>query len=495
MKQITVLQFALLSLVCAGLMFSCKKDQRAAPNAAKQLTLTAQDNEMVNTPYGLVPKSRVIEVDNKTIVKVNNGHLQMMDIASGKMIKDYGALTKEEMDARKIDPYTYAAQLRSRYGVGQALDAIPFSKPTGTNKSYSGPGTSYYPGYYLGDDAISNIKTFSTNWVVPNKPLDTVNITTTFLWNGLSGGAIQPVLQWDQGQGPNYTIANWYFVAGSYMHGTFVRVNPGTNLQGLITFVSNTNDTTWTYKESFVGYPTADVTIVRNSEATGLSEDYEPYTTLLSAWPNQPYEAMTNIKLTLRSGTAPDTLHWIGYNDGPVTTPTGYNSVVVNNSSSSGEVRFYFGDGTSITPDSTYKIASAVGTNKVLDVTGGGTANGTLVELYSTNSPTSPNQVWKFVSVGGGYYKILPTNAPGKAMDVTGGSSTPGTQVEIYTDNGGNAQKWTITSAGGGYYKLSPACAPSLVLEVKNNSSANGTKIQINTPGSGSGQKFKFNLN
>lgn len=482
MKNKTVLKLSLLGLACAGLMYSCKKDLKTNPAAANP-AFNMEANDMVSTPYGLVPRSKVFEVDNKTVVKVVNGHLQALDAATGRMIKDFGALSKEDLLADKTNPYVYAAKLRSQSGNMESLNALPFAALT---KS-AAPGTNY-TGYYLGDDGISNIQTFSTNWIVPNKPIDTTNITTTFLWNGLSGGAIQPVLQWDQGQGPNYTIANWYFTAGSYFHGTFVKVEPGTNLQGLITFVSNPNDTTWNYKESFVGYPAADVNIVRNSEATGLSECYEPYTALMSAWPNQPYEAMTNINLTLRSGTAPDTLHWIGYNDGPVTTPTGYNSVVVNNSASNGEVRFYFGDGTGITPDSSYQINSALAAGKVLGVAAGGTR----VELNTLITPNNPSQGWKFVAVGGGYYKILPLNAPGKALDVAGAGTTAGTQVKIYADNGGKAEKWMITPSNNGYFKLSPACAPSLVMEVTGAGTADGTGIQLNTSSTAKAQKFKF---
>lgn len=492
MKQQTVLRFMVFSLALGGCFSSCKKEERLPAIVSKSPTLQTSA-AMVTTPYGLVPASKVFEVDNKTIVKANGGHLQILDIATGKLVKDLRKLSPEEMASTKTNPYIYAAHLRSQYN--GVRDVIPMTdnNPVAAATSTSNTGLTNYPAYYIGADQ-NNIQSFSTNWTVPKKPLDTVNLATTFLWNGLDGGALQPVLQWSEGTGPNYTIANWYFVDGNYFHGQFLPVSPGTNLQGLITFVSNTNDTTWTYKESFVGYPQADVTIVRNSEATGLAECFEPYTSLMSAWPNQPYEAMRNIKLTLRSGAAPDSIQWYGINDGPRTTPTGYNSVIVSNSSSAGEVRFYFGDGTSITPDSTYKISSAVGSDKVLDVTGGATANGTKVELYSNNTPTSTNQEWQFIALGSGYYKILPLNAPGKALTVKGGLSKALTQVEIDTDSGSASQKWKISPLGNGFYKLSPACAPNLVLDVYGDNSANGTKIEIYPPNDGIAQRFTFNL-
>lgn len=92
----------------------------------------------------------------------------------------------------------------------------------------------------------------------------------------------------------------------------------------------------------------------------------------------------------------------------PAEIEVGITIVIVNNSTSKGDGRFSFGDGTVITPDSTCKIYLATGSNKLLDVTDGATANGTTVELYSNVIPTTPNQVWEFVTVAGGYYKIPP---------------------------------------------------------------------------------------
>ncbi|WP_161596672.1 RICIN domain-containing protein [Chitinophaga vietnamensis] len=150
------------------------------------------------------------------------------------------------------------------------------------------------------------------------------------------------------------------------------------------------------------------------------------------------------------------------------------------------------GTSSGITSGHTYKIFSAVNNTSVLDVSGGSTADGTKVELWSNNSPSSTNQQWIVTDVGSGYYKLQPVNAPGKMMDVSASGTADGTQVQIYTDNGTNAQKWKITSLGGGYYNLSPACAPGSSLDDNAQGTANGNKIQIWTSNGTVAQQWKF---
>lgn len=477
MKKInTVL---LLSLVLA----SCAKELRNSAPVSQPLPVTTDG--MVQTPYGPVPSGRVHQVNNRTVARVIRGRLQLVDMTSGQLVTDLGTPSAADLAAR--DPYAYARVL---------APGVPGRVTTqSTNPTFGTTGASGTDlGSYYTSASLSGIKSLSTNWLVPNFPLDTTNPVTIFYWNALDGGALQPVLQYDQGYGNAYTIANWYFTAGNYFHGTFIPVTPGTSLQGVITFVSNPNDTTWNYKESFTGYPAGDVNIVRTTEADDPAMCLEAYTQDLAQWPNQPYMAFTNIDVTMRSGTPPATLTWTAGGGSVPVTPSGLNTVIVSNSSTNGEVDMYFGDGTGITPDSSYRIVSAVNGTSVLDVTGGATTAGTKVELYSPNSPVSPNQVWKAVALPGGYYKFVDTQDTTKVLDVTGGASANGTQVEIWSDIGSSAQKWKVTPAGGGYNTLSPACAPASNLNIHNGSTANGTKVEIQTAASGNAQQFKFVL-
>ncbi len=184
------------------------------------------------------------------------------------------------------------------------------------------------------------IKSFSTSWIVPSTP---PRDSTIFWWNGLDGGALQPVLQWENG---SWTIANWYFnddldgQGPTYHHGTFVPVTPGTHLTGVIELVSFTTDS-FTYKESFVGYPAADVTFTRAVLATQLVEDQEAYTNTYLAFPQDPVVKMTGINCITTKGTHPPDLNWT-VKDPLTKTPTGHLAFeVINPSSSNGEVDFF----------------------------------------------------------------------------------------------------------------------------------------------------------
>jgi hypothetical protein len=74
---------------------------------------------------------------------------------------------------------------------------------------------------------------------------------------------------------------------------------------------------------------------------------------------------------------------------------------------------------------------------KCLDVTGKGTVNGTLVELWTCNGGT--NQQW---TAGAG--SSLVGTGSGKCLDDPGSTTTDGTQQEIWTCNGGKNQSWTL---------------------------------------------------
>ncbi|WP_165851773.1 endo-beta-N-acetylglucosaminidase H [Chryseobacterium pennipullorum] len=154
-----------------------------------------------------------------------------------------------------------------------------------------------------------------------------------------------------------------------------------------------------------------------------------------------------------------------------------------------------YGDGTTtpttgIISGATYQLVSATNGTSLLDVSNSGTADGTKVQLWSSNNSNA--QKWKVTDVGGGYYKLQPLNGPTKSLDVSNSGTANGTQVQIYTDNGTNAQKWKITSAGSGYYNVSPAHAATSNLDVNGGATTDGSKIQIWSANTGNAQKWKF---
>jgi glucose/arabinose dehydrogenase len=72
---------------------------------------------------------------------------------------------------------------------------------------------------------------------------------------------------------------------------------------------------------------------------------------------------------------------------------------------------------------------------KCLDVNGGGTADGTRIQLWTCNG--SAAQVW---SVNG---QVWRNPQSGKCLDVAGGATVNGTRAQLWTCNGSAAQNWT----------------------------------------------------
>ncbi|MES1249788.1 MAG: hypothetical protein ABUL46_03845, partial [Chitinophaga rupis] len=80
MKQQTFLRLAVLAAMVTALSVSCKKDLSGSKDPGATAPLATSASGLIQTPYGLVPSSRVHEVDNQTIVDVSGGRLQLVDL-------------------------------------------------------------------------------------------------------------------------------------------------------------------------------------------------------------------------------------------------------------------------------------------------------------------------------------------------------------------------------------------------------------------------------
>ncbi|WP_183571966.1 hypothetical protein HDF18_03245 [Mucilaginibacter sp. X5P1] len=308
MKKSNLFKTMIFLLLSAGIIQGCKKDNQKIPSTGA-ISATASSDALVLTPYGRVPASQVFADDPGTTVSVENGRVVEKNDASGKVLKDFGA---------------YDAQT-SNTPPGRNL-ALKLNSLAVTS------GTGYYTSASV--PAGDTIKKFTTRWIVPVAP---TNDSTQFLWNGLDGGSLQPVLQWGNGS-TTWQIANWYYLNG-YHHGTYITIPAGTALTGVITLTAHT-DTSYTYTESFTGYAAANVTVVRPTLANSTAECWESYTNSYIYFPNQSYVGMTNINCLTLEGTHPS-LPWV-VSTGSITTPSGKNTVVVSDSGTNGEVDFYF---------------------------------------------------------------------------------------------------------------------------------------------------------
>ncbi|PSL46695.1 ricin-type beta-trefoil lectin protein [Chitinophaga niastensis] len=137
-----------------------------------------------------------------------------------------------------------------------------------------------------------------------------------------------------------------------------------------------------------------------------------------------------------------------------------------------------------------YSIAPRVAAGSRLDVSGSGTANGTKVQIWTSNGTNA--QKWKLVAASSGYFYLQPQCATASVLDVYGAQTADGTKVELWQSAGGANQQWKITDLGNGYFKLTPKHAPGSALDVSNGGTADGTQVQIWTDNGTNAQQWQF---
>lgn len=129
-------------------------------------------------------------------------------------------------------------------------------------------------------------------------------------------------------------------------------------------------------------------------------------------------------------------------------------------------------------------------TGKVLDVAGGRMADGTNVRQWDGNG--SAAQRWDLAAdgktlsyKGKAYdtYAILSAKDNGFALDVSAGGKAAGTNVQVWTANGSDAQRWALVPVAcmvsGGTYAIHSALADDLVLDVAGASTGGGANVQL----------------
>lgn len=118
--------------------------------------------------------------------------------------------------------------------------------------------------------------------------------------------------------------------------------------------------------------------------------------------------------------------------------------------------------------------------NKCLDVTGGSTANGNKMQIY-TCSTGNPNQ--QFTIQG----TKISWSGKNECLDLTGGSLTNGNVVQLWTCNGGGNQVWNIGTGGGSTSNaktIRPNAGGNVCLTAASN--ANQAAVQIEPCSAGS---------
>jgi Ricin-type beta-trefoil lectin domain-like len=135
-----------------------------------------------------------------------------------------------------------------------------------------------------------------------------------------------------------------------------------------------------------------------------------------------------------------------------------------------------------------------------IDVTGGTATPGTPLQVWTRNSPPSPNQLWTFASgPNPGYYFINSTLGPNLVIDVKGGTATPGTPLQVWTRNSPPSpnQLWTfvpfVSGAPVPQGFIQSLLHPNLVIDIRGGVLKRGTPLQIwtkNPPASSGNQQW-----
>ena len=123
-------------------------------------------------------------------------------------------------------------------------------------------------------------------------------------------------------------------------------------------------------------------------------------------------------------------------------------------------------------------ITSAANKKLVTDVTSASTANGARVQLYSSNNTNA--QKYRFESIGNGTYKIVNVNS-GKVLDVSGGSTANGAALQQYTNNNTVAQQWTVRNYGSGKIALVSVNANKAV-DIPSGNAVQQAQLQLYSP-------------
>lgn len=126
--------------------------------------------------------------------------------------------------------------------------------------------------------------------------------------------------------------------------------------------------------------------------------------------------------------------------------------------------------------DGVYVMVTALDKGKAVDVPGGSHANGTSMQIYSSNH--TPAQRWRIAQDGNGRYEIVNIESD-LALDVAGAWVGDGATVQQYERNSTLAQRWNIIAQSGGSYRIESALDKNYVLDVSAASTANGTRVQL----------------
>jgi hypothetical protein len=353
MKKMKSFLFPMVVSVTFLLTGSCSKMQESskAPSAA---TDTSGAGQMIRTPQGLAPASRVHYIEPGYHLSLANGRVLQIHNQTGETFKDFG----ERLTGIHNSTPMRANAFRQK--------SLPSSPPPASGAV---PGNAIWITYASWpNNTAYAINSFTTTWVVPSAPT-TNHGQILFIFDAMEdfdGNILQPVLQWGadtkDGGGAYWTVANWYVwtdAGGNTQQAVqlpLTTVTPGTTLHGVMTMGTPGGDGSNTYTSAFTGVgPTltvAEGTRVANKSSAAfpfIDQQVEAYETIeaygsattppayATDYPPDYDVRMTGIQITNAAGNV--SLNWTPTN---VYTNYGQRTLVVSNASPGGEVDLYF---------------------------------------------------------------------------------------------------------------------------------------------------------
>ena len=281
---------------------------------------SAMPKELILTPGGARLKSLVHQIEPGTILDGSGGRHRKLH-SSGRLLRDFGAI-----------PYrTIGRPLMPRHVVHPPARVPALGSGWITYASWT--NTSGTP-----------ISSFSTRWVVPSAPA-TQSGQLIYIFNGIQNSTMiyQPVLQWgNNGEfgGNNWCVASWYAdgQGGQAFHSQPVDVNPGDALVGIMTLTAQSANGS-SYNCEFQGIANSGLTIQDVEELTYCVETLECYgITQCSDYPDTDKTAMAAINI--ETGSTHPTVTWAATNS---VTDCGQHTLLFDQDcSNNGEVDLWY---------------------------------------------------------------------------------------------------------------------------------------------------------
>ncbi|PSL44719.1 hypothetical protein CLV51_10591 [Chitinophaga niastensis] len=317
-----------LLLMSILIFTSCRKEQakNTGDNTLTTQTVASSINpsllheDEVLTPGGWRPKTKVALVENGHHLSGADNRLRKIDNLNGKVISDYGVVENKGGNAPDYPGNVNVPAHR----------ILPL-------------GSGWITYTYWSNPSSTPISYFNTNWVVPPAP-STNSGQTIFIFNGLQNSSyiLQPVLQWGPsaaGGGNYWAIANWYVDGsnGTALFSNLIPVNPGTNLQGIMT-LTGTSGSHYNYTSAFAGYPAITLTVNNIAKLYWAAESLEAYG--VSTCTDYPATSKTRLSaIELRVGSAQAPLSWHAVN---AVTDCGQHATIVTPGTPNGIVDLYY---------------------------------------------------------------------------------------------------------------------------------------------------------